>query len=97
MTVEIIALIVLLVCFAFIKSTILLPPGKGEKWRPAKLNLLWSVLCIALCFMPYVKWVVMVGSPVVTIFWMCTSGFDRFSDIVVSDNSLIGKILLFKI
>lgn len=95
--VTIIALIVLLVCILFIKSTIIIEMNMPD--RPAKVNVLVSIACAALAFIPIAKWVILFLVPIVTIFWYCTGGFDDDGSraVELSDETTIGKILLFKI
>lgn len=102
MIVSIIALIVLLVCILFIRSTIIIKTRNcisTEEERPAKVNVLFSVVCASLSFIPYVKWALMAVAPILTIIWFCSNGFDDNNERIVeiSDKTIIGKILLFKI
>lgn len=92
-----IAIIVLLMCILFIKSTIIRLRW-GEE-RPAKVNVLLSIVCAILSFVPFVKLVVMFAAPILTIMWFCSNGFDENNErrVEISDETIIGKILLFKI
>lgn len=99
MMITIIALIVLLMCILFIKSTTI--SSKYEDERPVKINVFLPTVCAILAFIPDVKWVILFLVPIVTIIWYCTDGFDdnglNGNRIEVNDETIIGKILLFKI
>lgn len=97
MIVTSIALIVLLMCILFIKSTIIIERGKPE--RPTKVNILIPIICALLAFVPVANWIIMFLAPIVTIIWYGTSGFDDFNSrtIELNEETPIGKILLFKI
>lgn len=69
-----IALIVLLMYILFIKSTIIIERGEPE--RPAKVNVLISIICALLALVPIANWIIMFLVPIVTIIWYCTNGFD---------------------
>lgn len=91
----VIALAVLLVSILFIKSTIITTLD-GEV-RTAKVNVPLYISCSVLAFVPFARWFVMFGTFIITIFWFSTEGFDRFYSIKLSEDTFIGKILLFKI
>lgn len=98
MMITIVSLIVLLLCFALVRSTVLTLPGKKEEPKQARLNVLWCLICVVLCLIDELtSWTMTFAAPVFTVFWLCTNGWDKYTDIEISDESLIGKILLFKI
>lgn len=95
MMVTVIALVVLLISILFIKSTIIITLD-GEV-RTAKVNVFLYILCSVLAFVPFARWFVMFGTPIIATVWFGSDGFDRFHSIELSDDTFIGKILLFKI
>lgn len=95
--ITIITLIVLLISVLFIKSTTITVYGKCRK---AKVPVLIPILVAILAFIPIVKWVVMFVTPLVTVIWYASDGsddYDRRTVKKISEDTLIGKILLFKI
>lgn len=95
MTVTIIALVVLLVSILLIKSTVITTLD-GDV-RTAKVNVPLCILCGVLAFIPFARWFTMFGVPIITIVWFGTEGFDKLHSIQLSDDTFVGKILLFKI
>lgn len=97
--ITVIALIILLACILFVKSTVIISKRWEECKRNTKVNVLICLLACALTFIPYVKWAIMLAAPIVVIFWYSTDGFDDSNSQVVkiSKDTIIGKILLFKI
>lgn len=95
MTVSIVALIVLLISILFIKSTIII---YGNNTRNTKVNVPVCIGACILAFVPFFQWLIMIGVPVLVAFWYGTDGFeDDGQRVKLSDNTFIGKILLFKI
>lgn len=62
-----------------------------------RVNVLLCILFGILAFVPYARWFIMIGAPIITFIWFGTSGFDRFHSIELNSDTSIGKILLFKI
>lgn len=98
MMVTVIGLVVLLISILFIKSTtIILKYGMGK--RNSRVNVFVCVLAGVLAFVPIAKWIIMIGTPVSVCVWYCTNGFDEHNlqSVELSEDTFIGKILLFKI
>lgn len=94
--ITIITLIVLLISVLFIKSTTITEYGECRK---TKVPIVIFVLGVILAFIPFVKWAVMLATPIATIIWYASNGFDDYNSrtIEISEDTTIGKILLFKI
>lgn len=96
-----ITLIVLLICFVFVKSTIFTPSSYRNKdeAKPAKVNILIATVCAILAFIPIVKWIVLPTVPLMTVIWYFTDGFDNSGDwsLKLDDKTTMSKILLYKI
>lgn len=62
-----------------------------------RVNVPLCILCSVLAFVPFARWFIMIGAPIITLIWFCTDGFDRFHSIRLDSDTFIGKIILFKI
>lgn len=97
MIVTLIALVALLISVLFIKSvTIVYRYGND---RRAKVNLLFIIIVGMLAFVPVAKWFVLIGAPLTTIIWYATDmfGSEGVDYLGIRNDSVIGKIILFKI
>lgn len=94
--ITIITLIVLLISVLFVKSTIIIEHGKCRK---TKVLVLIPILATILAFIPFVNIATMAIAPIVTLTWYNTGGFNDCNGriVKVSEDTLMGKIFLFKI
>ena len=100
MILPIITFIVVLVCFAFIKSTIIIPLNSREEERPPKVSIPLFLVCAASSFIPYINVLVIVIVPIITLIWFASNGFQDEPlkrKLEINKETILGKILLSKI